>query len=62
MVYNTEKTLNEHRDKISDEDAKTIEVAHRNGQEGHEGRRRQGDQRSDREPDHGQPQAGRGDV
>ena len=27
MIYSTEKTLKEHRDKISDEDAKTIEAA-----------------------------------
>ncbi len=27
MIYSTEKTLNEHRDKISDDDAKTIEAA-----------------------------------
>ena len=27
MIYNTEKTLSEHRAKISDEDAKTIEAA-----------------------------------
>jgi molecular chaperone DnaK len=27
MIYNTEKTLKEHRAKISDEDAKTIEIA-----------------------------------
>ena len=33
MVYNVEKTLKEHRDKIGADDAKNIEARHRGRQE-----------------------------
>ena len=38
MVYNIEKTLKEHRDKVGEDEAKNIEAAHRGHQEG-DGRR-----------------------
>ena len=61
-LYQVEKLLKDHRDKISDADAKTVEEALENTRkkiaEGSVGRDQQGGRRADP----GQPQAGRGDV
>ena len=62
MVYNVEKTLKEHRDKISDAEAKEIEVGPRRDQEGDERKRPGEDQRRRRPADHRQPQTGRSHV
>ena len=62
MVYNVEKTLKEHRDKVGADDAKNIEDGAR-GREEADQRERSGEaERGDRPADAGQPQAGRGDV
>ena len=62
MVYNVEKMLKEHRDKISEADAKDIEDALEETKKAIDRRRPGQDQRGDGQADHGQPQAGRGDV
>ena len=62
MVYNVEKTLKEHRDKVSDAEAKEIEAALEETKKAMAENDAGQDQRGDRQADHGQPQAGRGDV
>ena len=48
MVYNVEKTLKEHRDKIGDDDAKNIEASHRRSEEGDQRWRSRKAERRDR--------------
>ena len=63
MVYNVEKTLKEHRDKISDDDAKAIEAGARiDLQETMQRNDRTNMNTGHRQADAGQPQTGRGDV
>ena len=62
MVYNVEKTLKEHRDKVERGRCQGHRSGPRGNQEGDAGERRGGDQRGGGQADHGQPQAGRGDV
>ena len=62
MVYNVEKTLKEHRDKIGDDDAKNIEAAIEDVQEADQRERSREAERGHRPSDAGQPQAGGGDV
>ena len=62
MVYNVEKTLKEHRDKISDAEAKEIEAALEETKKAMSENDADEAQRRDRQADHGQPQTGRGDV
>ena len=63
MVYNVEKTLKEHRDKISDADAKDDRSgARRRRKKAITEDERGQDQHGRRHADAGQPQTGRGDV
>ena len=62
MVYQVEKMLKDHRDKISDADAKQVEDGARIDAQDHGGRQRRGTQQGGRRADAGQPQTGRGDV
>ena len=62
MVYQVEKMLKDHRDKISDEDAKASGRGAGSDPQGDGRRQRRGDQQGRRQSDPGQPQAGRGDV
>ena len=62
MVYNVEKTLKEHRGKISDAEAKDIEAAIEETKKAMAENDAGQAERRDRQADHGQPQAGGGDV
>ena len=63
MVYNVEKMLKEHRDKIGEADAKDVEDGARGDEEG-DARTAAWNEinAAHRQADAGQPQAGRGDV
>ena len=62
MVYQVEKMLKEHRDKICDADAKNVEEALESTRKTMQAGIGRGHQQGRRQPDAGQPQAGRGDV
>ena len=62
MVYQVEKMLKDHRDKISEEDATNVETALEGDAQGDGRRQRGGDQQGRGQSDAGQPQAGGGDV
>ena len=62
MIYNIEKTLKEHRDKVGEAEAKNIETAIAETKKAMAGRRSGGHQCGDRQADAGQPQARRSHV
>ena len=62
MVYQIEKMLKDHRDKISETDAKIVEDSDRGNQEGYRRRFGRGDHQDLGSPDAGEPQARRSDV
>ena len=62
MIYQVEKMLKDHRDKIGDADAKNVEEALAAARKTMESGGGRGHQQGHRQPDAGQPQAGGGDV
>ena len=62
MVYNVEKTLKEHRDKVGEAEAKEIETALEETKKTLTENDAREDQRRRRSPDHRQPQTGRSHV